>query len=223
MPCDLFGQPIAPRASDIRMEVEFDLVGRARLWLRYVWDEDMPAAAFLMNNPSIAGSDGSPFDPTAKRTIHFAHTHGCGSVWLVNWCPLIATHPADLWKILAGGGEEWWQKREHWQRVNGLAVERASRAASIRVVACGPDGFRRHPDLVRRALQAFLWHYPPAQQEHEAMCLGVTPEGAPLHPLARGKFAITNATRLTKWAPNWGEGRPFGTQEQTANTPILSE
>ena len=55
------------------------------------------------------------------------------------------------------------------------------------------------------------------------MCLGVTPEGAPLHPLARGKFAITNDTRLTKWVPNWGDGRPFGTQEQAANIPNLSK
>jgi hypothetical protein len=207
---DLFGQPIAPRPEDIQIEVEFDVFKQARLWLRYIWDDDLPSAAFLMNNPSIAGGEASAFDPTARRVVHFAHTHGCGSVWLVNWCPLIATQPTDLWKMLAAGE---FDRYGGLKRLNGLAVEHAGHDASIRVVACGPEGFRRYPAMVRRALQSFLWHFPPIHQKHEAMCLGVTPEGAPLHPLARGKFAIPNTTRLTKWTPNWGDGAPWGSRE----------
>lgn len=203
---DLFGEPRPPRLEEISVDAEFEQLKKARLILRYTWDESLPIAAFLMNNPSIAGQDASPFDPTAKRTIHFAVRNGCGASWLVNWTPLIATQPVDLWRMLAAGDFERWGLR----RLNDLAVERAGRNAAIRVVACGPEGFRRYPEYVRRALQAFLWHYPPVEQQHDAMCLGMTADGAPLHPLARGKFAIPNDTALRKWVPTWGEGAPWG-------------
>lgn len=211
---NLFGELLPPEPRDIAITAEFDPAGRARLSLRYIWDDDLPAAAFLMNNPSVAGSDESPFDPTARRTIHFAHTHGCGSVWLVNWCPLVATQPADMWKMVAAG-----DCTAGLQLINAGAVERAGKAASVRVVACGPEGFRRQPSMLRAALTAFLGDAPGA----DAMCLGISPEGAPLHPLARGKFAIPNTTRLRKWVPNWGDGKPFGALEQHENIQILSE
>jgi hypothetical protein len=200
---DLFGSPAS--VPEIETSAEFSILGEARISLRYTWDPSKPRAAFLMNNPSVAGQKATPFDQTAKRTIHFSKRNGCGSVDLVNWCPLIATDPADLWAMLAAG-----RYTEGLQWSNGHSVERAGRGAAIRVVACGPEGFRRYPSLMRRALQAFLWHYPPIEQKHVAHCLGVSPEGAPLHPLARGKFAIPNDTELKLWRPSWSPAAPFG-------------
>lgn len=181
------------------------MTGTARLWLRYTWDDRKPIAAFLMNNPSVAGSESSDWDNTARRTVHFADLLGAGAAWLVNWCPLVATYPDDLWPMIGAG-----KFNETMQWSNGRAVERAGREATFRVVACGPQGFRRYPDLVKRALQAFLWAYPPAEQKHEAMCLGVSGEGAPLHPLARGKMAIRNGTMPRRWTPSWMPGPPYG-------------
>lgn len=200
---DMFGSPSLgppPRRDDITVEAEFSADRSARLALRYTWDASLPIAAFLMNNPSVAGRDESPFDPTARRAIHFAHQHDCGSAWLVNWCPLIATYPKDLWLMIVAA-----RFTQDLQHANIAAIEHAGRQAHVRVVACGPEGFRRRPEFVRPALVAFL-----GPEKRKAMCLGVTAEGAPLHPLARGKFAIPNSTKLRRWEPSLTTGAPYG-------------
>lgn len=197
---DLFGFDPAAAVDLPTVNAEFTRADTARLVLRYGWDRSRPAAAFLMNNPSVAGKKGTPFDPTARRTIHFAKMLGAGSAYLVNWCPLIATDPADLWRMLKDHRFD-----AHLVQANLDCIARAAAAAEWHVVACGPEGFRRAPDLVRRALHAFIgegsrvvkWQQRPRRRE--AWCLGVSPEGAPLHPLARGRYAIPNDRQPVRW------------------------
>lgn len=195
---DLFGAPYPSEDARPTVRAEFMRGKDARMALSYTWDEARPAAAFLMNNPSVAGGKSTPFDPTARRTIHFAKLLGAGSAVLVNWCPLVATKPADLWTMMG---------RFDFRLVeaNLDVIARVAAAAEWHIVAMGPEGFRREPQLVRRALHAFIgkgarvasWGTRPAARP--ALCLGVTAEGAPLHPLARGVHAIPNDRQPVSW------------------------
>lgn len=210
---DLFDND--PAHAAMGMSARFTLDRLGRLALSYVWDRRLPSAAWLMNNPSVAGrpstsSPGAPtFDQTARRVIHFSKALGAGSATLVNWCPFVATKPAELWDALQGPyfGPALVQE-------NLDAVAAAGEEAEWRLVACGPEGFRRHPEFVRRALHAFMgegafvtkWATRPVKRE--ALCLGTSPEGAPLHPLARGAFAIPNDRRPVPWVPaEWPPSR----------------
>lgn len=191
MMAKLHGYDPGQASGDMAMEMaaEFSEDGKSRLSLRYTWDRSLPAAAWFMNNPSQAGRparDGSTsptFDPTATRTIHFSRMLGCGTAWLVNWCPMIATEPADLWLMLKADGFP-----PGLELSNHLRIAPIAAAARFRIMACGAEGLRRHPVLFRAAAAVFVG-------AEETLCLGTTDGGAPLHPLARGKHAIRNATR----------------------------
>jgi hypothetical protein len=69
----------------------------------------------------------------------------------------------------------------------------ASRQARWHVAAFGvvPKGLGWHRG---RALEQF------ERRAEQLLCLGTSPAGWPLHPLARGKFAIRNETELMPWS-----------------------
>jgi hypothetical protein len=69
--------------------------------------------------------------------------------------------------------------------------------AKLRFVAFGCEPARRYPEEVRIAIEAF--ESPPGR----VMALGMNDEGWPLHPLARGKFAIPKGTPGRSWS--WPE------------------
>lgn len=199
---DLFGYDPGRAEGDVGVEMaaRFSEDGKARLALEYVWDRKLPAAAWLMNNPSVAGQlrtgERVSFDPTARRVIHFSRMVGAGAARLVNWCPLIATDPAFLWRMLRDGAYT-----DDLVQENMLAVARAGSDAGPVFIATGPEGMRRYPGHVRRAAMLITAHSAP-------LCLGTTDYGAPLHPLARGKFAIPNDRRpvpfdLSDWSARY--------------------
>lgn len=186
---DLLGHDTGQSAEQMEMVAEFSEDGKSRLSLRYTWDPSLPAAAWFMNNPSQAGRPAAPgstvptWDPTARRVVHFSRQLGAGSAWLLNWCPIVATEPAELWRKLKANGFP-----PGLEMANHLKIAPAAAAASFRIMACGAEGLRRHPVLFRAAAAVFCG-------ADEVLCLGTSPGGAPLHPLARGKFAIKNDTK----------------------------
>lgn len=175
--------------ADLFMQRDADFVAdgsAGRLRLGRSWDARLPHAAWLMCNPSIA--DGEQDDATTKRCIHFARKMGCGSLDIVNLWPCVATDPADLWHLLEAGYPEF---QDHLLE-NMLAIERVVSRASIRFVAMGAEPVKRFPHYVRHMVRLFTAGGP-------AWALGVTGEGWPLHPLARGKSAITNDRAPALW------------------------
>jgi hypothetical protein len=70
--------------------------------------------------------------------------------------------------------------------------------ADIHVVAFGAAPARKFPHHVAAALDAFT-----LGGRHPLYCLGTTPDGLPLHPLARGKFAVRNDAELRPWVRPW--------------------
>jgi hypothetical protein len=157
---------------------------RFALWRR--WSE-RPIAAWLMCNPSTA--DAEDDDPTIRRVRHFSTVMGCGGAIVVNLWPLRTPYPAELWKRIDA------ELTVEADRRNREAIADAIGRSEVAFVAVGAEPWRRFPGTVKLALGAFqrptVPHY----------VLGTTQDGAPLHPLARGKLAIPNDRRPQRWFP----------------------
>jgi hypothetical protein len=74
------------------------------------------------------------------------------------------------------------------------------------MVAFGAAPSRDYPLSTKRALEAFS-----CGGRFPLYCLGVASGGEPLHPLARGKYAVRNDARVLPWTA-W---RPPGPNERT--------
>jgi len=68
--------------------------GRYRYRLSRAWGTSLPAATFIMLNPSTADADVD--DPTIRRCIGYARAWGCGALVVVNLYAWRATDPAEL-------------------------------------------------------------------------------------------------------------------------------
>lgn len=163
----------------------------ARLTLGRQWDERLPMAGWLQCNSSTA--DAALDDQTCRRMEHFSRAAGCGGFNGVNMWPLRTPYPAALWKMLQEG-----RFSDDMRLANSLAVEHAARCAQVHFVAFGPEPVRRDRAHVIDMLGIFS-----ADGARPLLCLGTSPEGWPLHPLARGKFAIPNDRQPMAWSfPN---------------------
>lgn len=172
----------------VRKYAEID--GNCRFVLSRCWDSRLPFAAWLMCNPSTA--DDQDDDPTLRRCMSFSRDHGCGGLMVVNVWPYRTPYPEVLWSGLRSTGYDSSVRRRNIEAIVNAGVE-----AKLRFVGFGCEPARRYPEEVRIAVEAF--QSPPGR----AMSLGVNDEGWPLHPLARGKFAIPNGTKGRAW--EWPE------------------
>lgn len=179
-------------------------------------------AGWLMCNPSVADHMGD--DPTAGRVVHHSSRAGCARSLIGNVWPLRTPYPADLWPWVKTRGHVGGPARaatsptarfEAMINANLDALAMIGAQADIHIVAFGTAPMDRHPIAVAQALEEFsLCHTVPLY------CLGTTPAGYPLHPLARGKFAVRNDTVLQLWRPAtpvkpWSE--VFSDKQRTAN------
>jgi hypothetical protein len=144
-----------------------------------------PLAAWLMCNPSKA--DGEVDDQTALRVVHFSRALGCGAAIVVNVLPWRATDPNDMLLALRTG-----RVTNEMMLENLKAIGHSSLRAQRHIVAFGvlPRELGWHR---ARALERFSNH------ADQLLCLGISPGGWPLHPLARGRFAIPNSTVPKPW------------------------
>ncbi len=68
--------------------------GAYRYSLSRIWDESLPAVAFIMCNPSTADSEND--DPTIRRCIAYAKQWGYGALLVGNMYAFRATNPKEL-------------------------------------------------------------------------------------------------------------------------------
>ncbi len=132
-----------------------------RYVLTRVWDESLPAIAFLMLNPSTA--DERKDDPTVAKCRRLATRWGYGALHVLNLFAIRATDPRDM-------------KRHPYPigSVNSSHIVRV--AKDIRVIAAwGNHGSHRgRAAVVCRCLREY---------QIPLFCLRVTKQGEPQHPL----------------------------------------
>lgn len=153
----------------------FDPSRTYRYLLTRTWGTSGTHAVWTMLNPSKAGAFAG--DPTIGRCIDFTKSWGLDGLAVVNLDALIATDPREL--------------RKHPDPVGPLNdefIRKAIQPWSVVVVAWGA-----HPMAAARA-EAVLDII--ADRTSGVGCLGVTADGHPIHPLARGKHYVPAGTRL---------------------------
>lgn len=147
--------------------------GTYRYTLDRCWDDSKNILIVCMVNPSTA--DHTVDDPTIQRIMRFAGRWGFGGVRVVNLFGLRSSHPSALDTHTNPVGPE-----------NEPALREALFMAKVHVgwvlVAWGNNGVRHNRD--RQFIQL-------AQEVGvEMRCLGVTKDGFPKHPLARGQHRV---------------------------------
>ncbi len=157
-----------PAAEPVRRWADLSECLTFRWLLGRAWG-DGPRIAWLMLNPSTA--DASADDPTLSRVTAFSRRWGFGSLVVVNQHPFRSPHPSALAAWLAAG-----EGVEAAAAANAARVAEALSGSRSVVAAWGAGG---DPELGRKLLAG-----------RDAVCLGRTASGAPLHPLARGRMRV---------------------------------
>jgi hypothetical protein len=118
-------------------------------------------ATFIMLNPSTA--DAQADDPTIRKCIGFCRLWGCGELYVVNLFALRTTDPRMIGRTLDPVGTD-----------NRVWVEHATGCADM--VVCAWCAYGTYMDQGKTVLG---W----IKDACGPMCLGVTKDGHPKHPL----------------------------------------
>lgn len=170
------------RKIEVHSSALFSFDNRYRYHLMRQWDTTRPSLYWCMLNPSTA--DALKDDPTIHRCVRTALRLGFGSIEVVNLFAFRATNPKELARMpidTAVGPRNAFALEE--------TLELAADGGDGIVCAWGTNRLTRTQVLpfVRKAL-AF---------EARLLCLGVSAQGDPMHPLARMKLS----GKLVRWSP----------------------
>lgn len=144
----------------------FSPCDRYRYSLWRCWGPAQPRLLIVGLNPSTA--DAAHNDPTIRRCIGFAKSWGYGSVTVTNLFALRSPYP----KALRAAADPVGPETDAW--IGRLVAE-----ADLCLVAWGNGGKLLGRD---RAVGARL-----ARSDRSLVCLGVTKQGQPAHPLYQKK------------------------------------
>lgn len=176
----------------IRGTADFSPCGRFRWTLTRTWG-DGPIALVCGANPSVA--DAERMDATMHRVVALLRPRGYGGFVMVNASPYVATDPRDheRWKDEAMRADY----RGYRQVVNrnSIVLHEQARQAAVRIAAWG-NLVKPVPFDLTTSLSG--------GGQFPIMCWGTTKDGAPLHPLARGKMRIPDGAPLVEWRSDHG-------------------
>lgn len=133
---------------------------RYSLWR--IWDDAKPLVLYIMLNPSTAEGDPSTDDATTRRCYSFAKDNGYGGFYIGNLFAYRARIYRDLLKVKME--ERIGPEYEYWM---------AEMLLSCQDVVFAWGAF----SIVPTRQQKFIDLLP------DALCLGVTKDGFPRHPL----------------------------------------
>lgn len=151
-----------PAAGGVLAGATLSPCGTYRYTLSRIWDASLPAALFIMLNPSTA--DASVDDPTIRRCRSFATREGCGALTVVNLFALRATDPGELTTHPDPVGPD---NDTHIALALGKQPE-------VVIAAWGALPFARARAAAVTSILAPTW---------QVNCLGTTKSGDPRHPL----------------------------------------
>lgn len=173
----------------IHGSAEFSDCGKHRLRLDRWWG-DGPRALVCMANPSEAGADRN--DPTIHRLNTLLWTR-CAGYTVVNWETYIASSPADLYRYrdLAWRDDHAYPARRD---ANIARIAACAKDAPLHIVAWGnlvPQVPQTTHVLMAMSLDITV----------DLHAFGLTKDGSPKHPMARGHHRIANDAELVVWQP----------------------
>lgn len=165
--------------------------GLLRWTLTREWG-DGPTVCYIGHNPSTAGHEVD--DPTSIAWVHFARMQGFGRYVAVNLYPFRSTdvRPCRIWADWEKNGPDFVARDALME--NQALVAREAKAAA-RVVACWGAILRdlNWAEDIVEAIQSDEAPWP------DIYCLGTTADGAPKHPLARGKHRVPREQPFILW------------------------
>jgi hypothetical protein len=146
---------------------------RYLLWRR--WDESLPAANFLMLNPSTA--DEHRLDPSCTRARKYAERWGFGALIVTNLFGWRATDPGEMKAA-----------RDPVGRGNDAAILRAARESALVVCAWGNHG--AHLGRARKVVDLLT------ANNVALNVLRMNGQGEPAHPLY-----LPGTLQAASWEP----------------------
>ena len=152
---------------------EFSPCGKYRYQLWRIWDEALPTIAFIGLNPSTANADKN--DPTIRIIISVSKQLGYGGVFMYNLFSIISSKPEILLS------NEDLQKNNQWYLDEILT--------QCKDVCFAWGSFKQIGNRANEIVTLF----------DNALCLGKTKSGAPLHPLALMYNGTQNNPKLIKY------------------------
>lgn len=172
MSVDLFGKTILDRPA-VQMTAEISDCKLYRPELRRIWDKTRPILTVCMLNPSTA--DHQRNDPTVLALIHFAARWGYGGIIIVNLFDIRTSSPKEMMAHAAP------LSAENTVYIDG-AFNLARHQDKPLLAAWGAGGSHMQRDawFIARARHHLV----------DLVCLGLTKEGFPKHPMARGVHRI---------------------------------
>lgn len=167
--------------------------GNFRWKLTREWAEG-PKVCYIGHNPSTA--DATTEDPTTRAWAHFAKANGYGGYIAVNLYPYRTSDPAlcRRWADFENNGPDWYARdamMENIELVGAVAKQSGIVVASWGAIAQDETMV----DKIIEEIQSGDAPYP------DIYCLGMTANGAPKHPLARGRHRIPRDQKFIPWAP----------------------
>lgn len=178
----------------IEATASFDSTRTYRYTLLRRWAEG-PSVLWVMLNPSTA--DEERLDPTLRRCLQFTRSWGMympsrsvvrrdalaavpfGAFEACNLYAFRSTKPKGLWRAADPVGPN-----------NDAAIQSAAKRASLVIVGWGTNA---KPERERRVAQIL------SDVGVVPHALGTCSNGAPLHPLARGKMRVPDTARPSAW------------------------
>lgn len=189
-PLQIEGDALFARNRTIRRQLRRWWVERPKRWL-----------AWMMLNPSDASEKKN--DPTMGRVIHFGRSWGYDGVIVVNMYPFVASDPREMWfrRAWMNNGPDWYTRDDLNANLND--IERVGRLSCCRIVAFGAAPFVKDQPWLEQCVEAFRqpFDYPDSGREYDERlyCLGHTQNMQPIHPLARGKWRVSNEAKPILW------------------------
>jgi hypothetical protein len=154
--------------------------GRYRYELTRVWEQGAPVLVTCMLNPSTADADQD--DPTIRTLLHFGKAWGYGGLMVVNLFAFRSSSPAMMMAAEAPRGP-----KNEWSIGNALGIARAQNTPML--AAWGANG--AHHAGPRDLPGGQDWLCILARKHTvDLVCLGLTKDGFPKHPMARGVHRI---------------------------------
>jgi hypothetical protein len=150
---------------------------RYRYLLTRRWGDPRSWMTFIMLNPSTA--DAFKSDPTISRCVAFAKREGCGGLDVLNLFAWRSADPRALRECGDPVGPD-----------NDLFITGHAQGSLV-VAAWGAGGTLRGRgrEVGQRLAAAGV----------PLLCLGVTKDGHPKHPLARGRERVPDDAPLVPW------------------------